>query len=58
MSSNAAPSMISSRAITRKPSCLISCRAAEIDALVALEWLADRGVFDRDRVVEALASAF
>jgi hypothetical protein len=32
--------------------------AAEIDALVALEWLADRGVFDRDRVGEALASAF
>jgi hypothetical protein len=32
--------------------------AAEIDALVALGWLADRGVFDRDRVGEALASAF
>ena len=32
--------------------------AAEIDALVALGWLTDRTVFDRDRVGEALASAF
>jgi hypothetical protein len=32
--------------------------AAEIDALVALGWLADGAVFDRDRVGAALASAF
>ena len=32
--------------------------AAEIDALVALGWLPDRAIFDRDRVGEALASAF
>jgi hypothetical protein len=32
--------------------------AAEINALVALGWLADGAVFDRDRVGEALASAF
>jgi hypothetical protein len=32
--------------------------AAEIDALVALGWLADCAVFDRDRVGAALASVF
>lgn len=32
--------------------------AAEIDALVALGWLPDRAVFDRDSVGEAVASAF
>jgi hypothetical protein len=32
--------------------------AAELDALVALGWLSDSIVLDRDRVGEALASAF
>jgi hypothetical protein len=32
--------------------------SVEIDALVTLGWLPDRAVFDRDRVGEALASAF
>jgi hypothetical protein len=47
---------VSGRPPTRRASAL-AC-AFTLDALVALGWLADGAVFDRDRVGEALASAF